>query len=74
MSSIPFFLAQDASDEEKLALLCAHPDLAGRAAMAGDLTAESTEEQAKAGLDKLSPEEMAKFTVGEHRAVCAAGV
>ena len=42
--------------------------------MAGDLTAESTEEQAKAGLDKLSPEEMAKFTVGEHRAVCAAGV
>lgn len=34
-----------ASEEEKLALLRAHPDLAGRAAIAKELTAESTEEQ-----------------------------
>jgi 2-oxo-4-hydroxy-4-carboxy-5-ureidoimidazoline decarboxylase len=53
---------RDASDDEKLALLCAHPDLAGRAALAKELTAESAEEQAKSGLDSLSPEEMMRFT------------
>ena len=31
-----------ASDAEKLALLCAHPDLAGKAALAGDVTRESS--------------------------------
>lgn len=50
-----------ASDEEKLALLCAHPDLAGKAAVAGDLTAASTDEQARAGLSQLTSEEMAQF-------------
>lgn len=44
------------------ALLLAHPDLAGRAAIAGDLTRDSKSEQAGAGLDKLTPEEFRRFT------------
>lgn len=50
-----------ASEDETLALLRAHPDLAGRAAIAGDLTEASTSEQASAGLDRLTPEEMERF-------------
>jgi OHCU decarboxylase len=48
--------------EHKLALVQAHPDLAGKLAMAGRLTAESTHEQASAGLDRLTDEERATFT------------
>jgi OHCU decarboxylase len=48
--------------ERKLALLRAHPDLAGKLAQAGRLTAESTHEQASAGLDQLTDEERAVFT------------
>jgi 2-oxo-4-hydroxy-4-carboxy-5-ureidoimidazoline decarboxylase len=44
------------------ALLLAHPDLAGRAAVAGDLTRESKSEQAGAGLDKLTPAQFKHFT------------
>ena len=44
------------------ALLDAHPDLAGRLALAKGLTAESTDEQAGAGLDRLSAEDLARFT------------
>ncbi|KAG8467918.1 hypothetical protein KFE25_006970 [Diacronema lutheri] len=51
-----------ASEDEQLALLREHPDLAGKAALAGDLTAESTDEQQRAGLSALSPTEMAEFT------------
>ncbi len=50
-----------ASDADKLALLRAHPDLAGKAALAGELTAASTAEQAGAGLDRLTREEMDRF-------------
>ena len=39
----------------QVALIEAHPDLAGRAALAGELTEASTREQASAGLDRLSP-------------------
>ena len=46
-----------AGEEKQFALICAHPDLAGRVA----LTRESANEQAGAGLDKLSPEEMDLF-------------
>ena len=46
----------------KLALLRAHPELAGKLAVAGGLTAESTAEQAGAGLDRCSPAEFAAFT------------
>jgi urate oxidase len=46
----------------KLALIRAHPDLAGKLAAAGRLTAESTGEQASAGLDRLTDAERAEFT------------
>ena len=46
-----------ASDERKMDLILAHPDLAGKAAVAGEVTVESEREQASAGLDRLSPEE-----------------
>lgn len=51
-----------ASDERKMELIRAHPDLAGKAAVAGELTPESDREQASAGLDRLSPEEFEAFT------------
>jgi 2-oxo-4-hydroxy-4-carboxy-5-ureidoimidazoline decarboxylase len=47
--------------EQQLTVIKAHPDLAGKAARAGTLTAESTAEQASAGLDRLSDEEYATF-------------
>jgi N-carbamoyl-L-amino-acid hydrolase len=48
-----------AGEDEQLSLLRAHPELAGRAAIAGALTAESTGEQAASGLNRCSPEEYA---------------
>jgi OHCU decarboxylase len=48
--------------ERKRALIEAHPDLAGRLARAGDLTTDSTREQAGAGLDRLSDHEYERFT------------
>lgn len=51
-----------ASAEERLGILRAHPDLAGRLAIAGELTEDSAREQAGAGLDRLSPQEHARFT------------
>ena len=45
----------------KVALIKAHPDLAGKAARAGALTADSKAEQASAGLDRLSEDEFAAF-------------
>jgi 2-oxo-4-hydroxy-4-carboxy-5-ureidoimidazoline decarboxylase len=51
-----------APEEKKLALINAHPDLAGKAALAGELTAESKEEQGKAGLDTLTQSELEHFT------------
>ncbi len=50
-----------APSERRLALLRGHPDLAGKAARAGDLTRESTAEQASAGLNRLSEDEFAAF-------------
>ncbi len=47
--------------ERRLALLRAHPDLAGRAAVAGAIARESRREQAGAGLDRLTAEEFARF-------------
>jgi 2-oxo-4-hydroxy-4-carboxy-5-ureidoimidazoline decarboxylase len=47
--------------EKQLALIRAHPDLVGRLALTGQLTKESSGEQASAGLDRLSPEEVALF-------------
>jgi len=50
-----------ASRERQLALIRAHPDLAGRAAIAGDLTGASRAEQAGAGLGRCTPEEYRRF-------------
>ncbi|MEL6448770.1 MAG: 2-oxo-4-hydroxy-4-carboxy-5-ureidoimidazoline decarboxylase [Pseudomonadota bacterium] len=50
-----------AGQVRQLELLRAHPDLAGQAAVAGELTAESTEEQASAGIDQCTAEEFARF-------------
>ncbi|HEX4130094.1 MAG TPA: 2-oxo-4-hydroxy-4-carboxy-5-ureidoimidazoline decarboxylase [Pirellulales bacterium] len=47
--------------DEQLALIRAHPDLVGRAALAGQLTAASSQEQAAAGLDALSADEIRRF-------------
>ncbi len=51
-----------APPEKQLALIRAHPDLAGRLSQQRKLTAESTREQAGAGLDQLSGAELAEFT------------
>ena len=51
-----------ASDTERLGVLTAHPDLAGKLAAAKRLTAESSSEQASAGLDALTDGERATFT------------
>jgi OHCU decarboxylase len=52
---------KNSGEEKQLALIRAHPDLVGKLALAGQLTKESTGEQASAGLDRLSPEEVALF-------------
>jgi len=53
--------------EEKLALIKAHPDLAGRLALAGEVTSDSAKEQASAGLDRLTPHELAALSrMNEH--------
>ena len=52
----------EAPEERQMSLIRAHPDLAGKAAIAGELTPESTREQASAGLDRLTPEEYEAFT------------
>ena len=52
---------RSASREERLGVLTAHPDLAGKLAAAKKLTAESTHEQASAGLDALTDSERADF-------------
>ena len=51
----------DATAEEQLALIRAHPELAGKAAIDRTLTEASAAEQASAGLDRLTPEEYARF-------------
>lgn len=51
-----------APSERWISLIKAHPDLAGKAALAGDLTPESTQEQASVGLDQLSQKEYETFT------------
>ena len=48
--------------DRQLALLCAHPDLAGRLAIRGELTSQSAAEQAGAGLGNCSTEEFERFT------------
>jgi OHCU decarboxylase len=51
-----------ADQAAQLALINAHPDLAGKAAIQGELTAASTSEQAGAGIHLCTPAEFARFT------------
>ena len=51
----------NASTDKQLALIRAHPDLAGKASVAGELTHASTAEQASAGLDQCSEAEYERF-------------
>lgn len=51
-----------ATQSTQLALINAHPDLAGKAAVRGELTASSTAEQAGAGIHECTAEEFARFT------------
>lgn len=52
---------RSAPAERKLALVREHPDLAGRLAKAGGLTSSSAREQSAAGLDRLTPSEVAEI-------------
>lgn len=60
--AVVFAACVDEADKaEKLALIRAHPDLAGKAAIAGELTVDSSDEQASAGIDQCSAEEFTLF-------------
>ena len=63
-------VVENAGDEAKVALIGGHPDLAGRVAREGRLTAASAAEQAGAGLGALTPAEIARFDAdnGAYRA------
>lgn len=52
---------QRAAPEQQLTLIRAHPDLAGKAALAGEVTEHSKKEQAGAGLDRLNADEYRRF-------------
>ncbi|MCP1365970.1 2-oxo-4-hydroxy-4-carboxy-5-ureidoimidazoline decarboxylase, partial [Halomonas sp. BBD48] len=54
-------ILREAPAERQLDVIRAHPDLAGKAAKQGELTADSTREQAGAGLDQCSAEEFERF-------------
>ena len=55
------FIDREAMVDAFAVAVRAHPDLAGRAAVAGDIAAESRREQAGAGLDRLTAGEFARF-------------
>ncbi len=59
-------IVETAGHERQLALLRAHPELAGKLAIAGHLTAESRTEQASARLDQCSPQEFSRFQELNH--------
>ena len=64
VNHLPALLASTvdaADDQRKLILIRAHPDLAGRAAIRGELTAESNTEQSSAGIDQCSRQEYERF-------------
>ncbi len=63
LASLMADCVDNASVDTQLELIRAHPDLAGKAQVAGELTADSTTEQSKAGLDQCTAEEFARFQV-----------
>ena len=65
MASLMETIVETASDQQKLDLLRAHPDLAGRLSLA-ELTESSRAEQTGAGLDQCSPDELKEFQQLNH--------
>ena len=61
LSEIMTEVVANADHDKVLALINAHPDLAGKAALDGELTEESTSEQSGAGIDQCNAEEFEKF-------------
>jgi len=61
LASLMADCVDNASVEAQLELIRAHPDLAGKAQVAGELTADSSEEQSRAGLDQCTAQEFEKF-------------
>jgi OHCU decarboxylase len=61
LASLMADCVDNASVETQLDLIRAHPDLAGKAQVAGELTADSSEEQSKAGLDQCTAQEFESF-------------
>ena len=66
-------VVRTASNEEQVGLIQAHPDLAGKLAIAGQLTEHSTAEQKSARLDRLTPEQFAHITALNDRYRAAFG-
>ncbi|WP_233801853.1 2-oxo-4-hydroxy-4-carboxy-5-ureidoimidazoline decarboxylase [Paraburkholderia sp. HP33-1] len=54
-------IVETSGEDKQLALIAAHPELAGKAAVRGELTAESTREQSGAGLEQCTREEFDKL-------------
>jgi len=54
-------VVRDAGRDVQLALIRAHPELAGKAMVAQALTSESTQEQGKAGLTQCTPDEFERI-------------
>ena len=54
-------IVESSGEDKQLALINAHPELAGKAAVRGELTAESTREQSRAGLAQCSQQEFDKL-------------
>jgi 2-oxo-4-hydroxy-4-carboxy-5-ureidoimidazoline decarboxylase len=61
LAEIMSSIVDSAASEQQLELILAHPDLAGKAAQAGELTSESTGEQSAAGIDQCNPLEFERF-------------
>ena len=61
LSSLMMDIVASADKTKVLGLINAHPDLAGKAAVDGTLTAESTSEQSGAGIDQCTAEEFEDF-------------
>jgi len=59
-------IVDQAPQQQQLALILAHPDLAGKAAKAGELTQASSREQAGAGINQCNAEEFARFEAFNH--------
>ena len=59
-------VVREAGRDKQLVLLRGHPELAGKAMVAGSLTAESTNEQTKSGLTNCSPAELEKIGALNH--------